>query len=705
MSLMSRRGSVPIFNIHASNIPYERRKTIINANLINNLNSNLNTINTINALNTLNTLNTINALNNSKNNYNLELNEIFKLIKSESKTSPNSIDSYQSIKLLTNYIRKNRNNIEQTVKKISDILDFYNDLNDEIIIYIIELVLNLITENSQIINFLNRILPILINALTQKILDLTTIESINNTLGKLIKIGGIYTRKIVEINLDSILNKFMNENKSFKYENTKFAYIQFLCVIIQSAPLVAFGKLIQPNTFNIFLKILDNFKDPKIEIRITIGELVGQFIHMLANRDKNMKNNYIAVLYNYVFTQYEKHLKDNNDSPSNLNILSGLTIVLQKIHISSPIFLKNESIYNNLVNSIIKSKNSKNNLLKIEFIKFIPQLYQMNKDIFTQNYLKFFFDYFNTLLNIKTNSDLRNALLITMGTLSLYLKSNYFELSLEPLLNLIKTLLVDKKIFDKEIFKCLSDLFSNKENLYRDKILEKLNFNFLLSKLFKTRISTFKIDFLNSIMKAFNNSSIQHLSIVIISLNVISLILCDEDFNLTHFNNLNIQLIDKSSSEDIENILSSTKKYIRKFLSQKSDNSENNKDSNIGSKFVNKNSNLNDKKDLLIYSKCKCLNEPKLIKCALSLFSKIENEYFFEDMFIFYNEKILPFLFFINDNKVCKKILDIMLCKFIKIYESDQNLSEYIIKNILDSLKNLIFTFKDNSIILYGFNI
>ena len=705
MSLMSRRGSVPIFNIHASNIPYERRKTIINANLINNLNSNLNTINTINALNTINTLNTINALNNSKNNYNLELNEIFKLIKSESKTSPNSIDSYQSIKLLTNYIRKNRNNIEQTVKKISDILDFYNDLNDEIIIYIIELVLNLITENSQIINFLNRILPILINALTQKILDLTTIESINNTLGKLIKIGGIYTRKIVEINLDSILNKFMNENKSFKYENTKFAYIQFLCVIIQSAPLVAFGKLIQPNTFNIFLKILDNFKDPKIEIRITIGELVGQFIHMLANRDKNMKNNYIAVLYNYVFTQYEKHLKDNNDSPSNLNILSGLTIILQKIHISSPIFLKNESIYNNLVNSIIKSKNSKNNLLKIEFIKFIPQLYQMNKDIFTQNYLKFFFDYFNTLLNIKTNSDLRNALLLTMGTLSLYLKSNYFELSLEPLLNLIKTLLVDKKIFDKEIFKCLSDLFSNKDNLYREKILEKLDFNFLLSKLFKTRISAFKIEFLNSIMKAFNNSSIQHLSIVITSLNVISLILCDEDFNLTHFNNLNIQLIDKSSSEDIENILLSTKKYIRKFLSQKSDNSENNKDSNIGSKFVNKNSNLNDKKDLLIYSKCKCLNEPKLIKCALSLFSKIENEYFFEDMFIFYNEKILPFLFFINDNKVCKKILDIMLCKFIKIYESDQNLSEYIIKNILDSLKNLIFTFKDNSIILYGFNI
>ena len=693
---------MPIYKIRNSNIPFERRKTIINANM-NNYNSNFNTINTINALNTINTLNTINSLNNSKNNFPFDLLEIFKLIRNESKTSSNSIDSYQSIKLLTTYIRRNRNNIEQTVKSISDIFDNYSDLNDKIVIYIIELILNLITENSQIIYFLNKIIPFLINALTRKMLDLTSIENINNSLGKIIKLGGIYTRKIVETNLDELLNKFMNENKCFKYENTKFAYIQLLCIIIQNTPLVAFGKLIQNNTFNIFLGILDNFKDSKIEIRITIGELVGQFINMLANRDKNMKQNYIAALFNYIFTQYEKHLKDNSDLPNNINLISGLTIILQKIYVSSPIFLKNESIYNNIVNSFIKCKNSKNNLLKIEFIKFIPQLYLMNKDKFIQNFLKFFFEYFNTLLNTKTNSDLRNALFLTMGTLSLYLKKNFFESSLESLLNLIRTLLVDKKTFDKEIFKCLSDLFSNKDNLYKGKIIAKLDLKFLLSKLFKTKISSFKIEFLNSIMKAFNYNSKENLLIVITSLNVISLILCDEDFDLRYFNNLN--LINQSTNEVIEGILLNTKKYIRKYFLQKNDNYENSKDTNMGLKMSIKSSNTYDKKDLAIHSKCKCLNEPKLIKSALSLFSRIDNELFFEDMLIFYNEKVLPFLYFINDDKVIKKILDIILCKFIKIYESDKNFSEYIIKKILDSLQNLIFTSKDNSIVLYGFNI
>ena len=705
---------MPIFNIPAANIPYERRKTIINKNMISNLNSNLNninaintinTINTINALNTINTFNTINSINNSKNNYQFELGDIFRQIKSESKSSNNSIDSYQSIKLLTLYIRRNRNNMDETIKKISDLFEAHNDLSDQIIIYIIELVLNLITENSQIINFLNRILPKLINILTQKNKDLTSIELINNELGKLIKIGGVYTRKIIEINFEKILMKFVNENRNFKYENTKFAYLQFLCVIIQNAPLVAFGKFSPPNSFiNLFMKILDNFKDPKIEIRITTGELIGRFMNLLANRDKNIKEYYIKTIYKYVFNEYEKHIKDNNDIPNNSNLFSGLITILQKIYIAFPSFLKSPSIYMNLLKNIIKSKNSKNTSLKIEFIKFIPQLYQINREIFIEKYLKLFFDYFNDLLNIKTNPDIRNALFMTLGTFSLLLKKNNFVLTLEPLLNLIGTLLIDKKIFDKEIFKCLSDLIRNKENLYSNLIISKLDLNFLLSKLFKTKISSYKIEFLNSIMKSFNYNSKEHLSTVITSLNVISIILCDEDFELTYFYNSYTKLISEKSNEEIDKILVSNKKYIKKYISQKNENFESGSDLNL-IKVSNKNNTIDNKKDFGVYSKCKCLNEPKLINCALSLFSRIENDYFFKDMFIFYKEKILPFLFFINNSKVIKKILDIMLCEFIKIYDSDKNLSEYLIKSILDTLKNFIFTYKDHYLVIYAFNI
>ena len=703
MSLMVRRGSVPIYNLQSQSIPYERKKTIINKNIINNLNSNLSTISTITALNTINELNKINSLNNSRNNCSEEFDNIFKFIITESKSSLNSVDSYQSIKLLAIYIRRNRNNIENTVKKLSDILNSYNELNVKVLIYIIEVVLNLITENSQIINFLNSILPILINILTQKNIDLSTIENVNNTLGKLIKLGGIYTRKTIEFQLERLLNKFTNENRNFKYENSKFAYIQLLCVIIQNAPLMAFGKLIPQYTFNLFLKIIDNFKDQKIEIRITIGELVSQFIYMLGSRDKNMKNNYTAVFYNYIFTQYEKHLKDNNEIPSNINLFSGFTIILQKLYNVSPVFFKNESIYISLVNNIIKAKNSKSTPLKIEFIKFIPQIFKMNKEIFIEKFIKIFYDYMNSLINIKINADLRNALFLTLGTLNLNLKTYYFESVLDPLLNLIKTLLVDKKIFDKEIFKCLSDLISNKENLYSEKIFKKLDLNFLLSKLFKTKISTYKIEFLRSIMKAFNYNSKEHLSTAIISLNVISLLLCDEDFNLSNFY-LKEKIIDKKTNDEIEKILISTKKYIKKYFSQKNDNFESGND-NLGLKLPNNNNLNNYKKDSIIFAKCKCINEPKLMKCALSLFSRIENEYFFLDMLIFYNEKIMPFLFAINNNKIIKKILDIMLCKFVKIYENNKNLTEYIIRNILDALKNMIFSYNDKEIVLYAFNI
>ena len=40
-------------------------------------------------------------------------------------------------------------------------------------------------------------------------------------------------------------------------------------------------------------------------------------------------------------------------------------------------------------------------------------------------------------------------------------------------------------------------------------------------------------------------------------------------------------------------------------------------------------------------------------------------------MLIFYKEKILHLVFYINDTKINIKILDIMLCDFVKVYEID----------------------------------
>jgi hypothetical protein len=161
----------------------------------------------------------------TKNN-NTNINDIFKQILEETKTSYKSVDSFQSIKLLELYIRKNRYNIDLIVEKIKD---KENPLDENVLMYIIELVLNLITENSKTIYFLQNIIPFLIHKLSKNI-DINSITKINSTLKRLIKIGGNNTRKIIEDNLEQLINKFMTDNKGFKYESNKFAYIQFFSV-------------------------------------------------------------------------------------------------------------------------------------------------------------------------------------------------------------------------------------------------------------------------------------------------------------------------------------------------------------------------------------------------------------------------------------------------------------------------------------------
>ena len=104
----------------------------------------------------------------------------------------------------------------------------------------------------------------------------------------------------------------------------------------------------------------------------------------LKNNINSMKYNYPSSIYIHCYSQYEKHLKENNDTPNNLNLFSGLCVVLIAIYLSFPIFFKNKYLYNALVDNIFKAKNSRNNLIKIEFINFVPYLYNMNKELFPQ---------------------------------------------------------------------------------------------------------------------------------------------------------------------------------------------------------------------------------------------------------------------------------------------------------------------------------
>ena len=221
----------------AQNLPnqFDIRKTLLPQNLNNNI------IHNYSSSSQLLFPNLINSKNTNKNNN--DINDIFKLIIEESKSSHKSVDSFHSIKLLEIYIRKNRGNIDLIVNKI---LESENTLDENILTYINQLVQNLITENTKSINFLQKIIQFLINLLSKNI-DLAAIYKINSTLKRLIKIGGNNTHKIIEDKLEHLIQKFVldnKDNKTFKYESSKLAYIQFFCIVLKSAPAIFYSNFI-----------------------------------------------------------------------------------------------------------------------------------------------------------------------------------------------------------------------------------------------------------------------------------------------------------------------------------------------------------------------------------------------------------------------------------------------------------------------------
>ena len=652
---------------------------------------------TISKNNISNNINESNIINSFKKNDENELNDILNLIYDES--NRNTDPPYSSIKKLTIYIRRNRNLIENVINKIYDLLKNISNVN--LILNIVDSILDLVTERRS--HYLNQIIDILIKKLDNiPQASSSSIIKIVTAVGDLIKLDSISIQKYLEGIIEKILITFSKpiDQKNTKLENAKFYCILLLSKIIENSSLFAYNILTKEDNFNNFQKIILYFKDPKPMVQNAVGELIKQFNHVLKTRDHESKSKYQTIIFNKVCSEYIEHLKDNNDEPNNIHLVSGIFIFLKNLYNSETLVLiKDPVIYTDLLQNLSKCLNSKYNNIKIQFIKCVPELYKMNKDIFTEKYLNKFLEESNKYLNIKVNSELRKAVLVTLGNLSLYIKKETFVICLDNLISLLKALINEKNNFDDEIFKCLADLLNNKQKLYMETILTKFEINTILIKIFKNGLTEYKIKFLTSILTSFNSFSVQYITIAIASLNAVSLILCDEDFQFEFFYK-HIEALGAKNifiDKNLDNILSNIKKYVRKYINNISSNSSDINQNNIKNSSLSKEIN-----QIPEYIKCKCLSDIKTIKYALALFSGIEDSFFLKDMLIFYNDKILPLLPIAN-NKIKKKIIALLTSNFFKIFPDDVNYSEFLLNNTIDSLSNLIFNIKDASTQVYVF--
>ena len=209
-----------------------------------------------------------------------ELNEILHLMVDESNTYLDP--PYKGVKKLNNYIRRNRNSIEDTIIRLNEFIK--NISNENLIINIVKIMIDL--ENEGINRHLNDIIDILINKLeNMPQLSPISIEKIVNIIGELIKLDNISLQNYLENKINQITSSITVEQRDTKNENSKFYNILLLSKIIENCSLFAYNIITNEKNFRNFQKIIRYFKDPKIIIKYAVGELIKQFNHILKNRD------------------------------------------------------------------------------------------------------------------------------------------------------------------------------------------------------------------------------------------------------------------------------------------------------------------------------------------------------------------------------------------------------------------------------------
>ena len=397
---------------------------------------------------------------------------------------------------------------------------------------------------------------------------------------------------------------------------------------------------------------------------------------------KKQNKFYLKLIYDYALQKYNENSNNNNNIPCDYNIVSGFMIVVKSLNLSEPSFFKDSSVYKELINNMSKCTESSDINIKKDFIKFIPELYYLNKNEFKEKYEIQILEYINSLLNLKTNVEILNQALLTLGKFSYIIKNENSQIFINQLFSLVNSLF-SKNTIDDELLKCLSDFLNNKNKINIGQI-KSIDLVSILSKLFKTPLTTSKIDYLVSLMKFYNNDNLEDIIASITSLNIASFILCGEYFNLENFNRS----------------IGNKKKFINSNLSNNLIAIRN----DLGSQISEQNNNDIPIKNNLIESSKLSNDQIQFILNGLTLLSLIPNNLFFKDMFLFLNDKLLPALEVVP-NIIYKKIADLLLCDFVKIYQDEINLSEYIFNNIIQSFISSEMDDKGAEIQIYIFQI
>jgi hypothetical protein len=315
--------------------------------------------------------------------------------------------------------------------------------------------------------------------------------------------------------------------------------------------------------------------------------------------------------------------------------------------------------------------------VKNRIIEYIPDLtdYLISNKILFEKFCDFLIDEYISNKDECTN----NLILSSLEKLSLKIPRDFFEYRAEKIIICLKKKFENKSYtIKRDEVECLSEMLTN----YHKSIMKKISLNLIFEKIFECGFNETHVNFLQKLIiylekehKENNNSEEEIITVILVSLNVISLILSKKiDLN-NSFKNIskNIKLLNnKSSKKHFMNIFKTTRNQI----------------GNVLIRYLEK-----EQKNKLTFESVKL----QMSRSSINFLKIINNKYFSKDILLFYQKNCFPFLKEKIKSVEKIEIISLITSEWIP-YDIEDKEIKAVKERIVDDLLNYYLTIKNENI-------
>ena len=583
-------------------------------------------------------------------------------------------DNDQIIEILrqiSSILQYNREEIVNIVEQITNFIEInFHHLTIKIIIKMFTSLSKFLSHNTSLQIILCRhFYKELFLIITQK--DNTQEENnhIIKNIGNIIKMCGSHLSNDIKKNIDEICNKCLDNDIPI---TKKVILLKILIEFIKCSPMVSYNKMMKTEGFLIKL-ILIYYKDADIDMRTIISDLTYSFFNLIENRDNDTKENYFQTIYGIIINNFENDNIQNNQTENDTFLLHGSILLIKSIIVMKEYF--NEKS-NKIMEILYKYKNNEYLPIKNKIIEYIPDLtdYLIKNKALYENFCDFLIDEYISNKDKNTNT----LILSSLEKLSTKIPKELFEYRAEKIILCLKNKFENKNyVVKKDEVECLSELLTN----YHYSIIKKLSLNIIFDKIFECGFNETHVNFLQKLIHIYSeknskekNNGDEIITVILVSLNVISLIL-SKKINLNNsFQNIskNIKLSNKRKKNHFIEIFKSSRKQIGNLLI----------------KYLEK-----EQKNKLTFDDVKL----QMKRSAINFLKKINHPYFAKDILFFYNKSVFPSLKEKLKSIEKIEIISLITSNWIPAKSDDKEINNEI-EHIVNDLFNYYLIIKNENI-------